>query len=78
MTPGEGAAKFEYIFPPFGVGDPSIYIYASKYSGVCLHSASTGGDLSRSRARQACYATLRAAGGAEPLTADSCCLAAGL
>ena len=23
MTPGEGAAKFEHIFPPFGVGDPS-------------------------------------------------------
>ena len=20
MTPGEGAAKFEHIFPPFGVG----------------------------------------------------------
>ena len=27
MTPGEGAAKFEHIFPPFGVGDPSTFIY---------------------------------------------------
>ena len=25
MTPGEGAAKFEHIFPLFGVGDPSTF-----------------------------------------------------
>ena len=32
MTPGEGAAKFEHIFPPFGVGDPShLYLW---YSGT--------------------------------------------
>ena len=32
MTPGEGAAKFEYIFPPFGVGDPSnLYLWC-----VCM------------------------------------------
>ena len=40
MTPGEGAAKFEHIFPPFGVGDPSIYIYA-------LHSVTFGGNPTR-------------------------------
>ena len=36
MTPGEGAAKFQHIFPPFGVGDP--FIFMIMYSNVMLTS----------------------------------------
>ena len=36
MTPGEGAAKFEHIFPPFGVGDPSHLYLWYNYSTVIV------------------------------------------